>query len=267
MLTEKNQNLKKINLSELKENDLLKLLLHLFDNKRFQEVIKIAEKVNLQNSNQFWVYYLKGSSHYNLKDYNQAINDLKKSLNINPESAVCYFQIGNVYQDSNNFIDAKYFYNQSILKKDNYIEAIINLAKLYKNNGEFEKSKVYAEEALKINPFFAEAYNLKGSLADDQNDLKNAEKFYEKAHFLDSTYDEPIYNLSLIQLYNGEFKKGFVNYNSRLKFPSLTKNKIQTDEPTWSPLVKIKNQVTIWPEQGLGDFILYSRFFNDLPLQ
>ena len=43
------------------------------------------------------------------------VHDLKKSLNINPESAVSYFQIGNVYQDSNNFIDAKHYYNQSIL--------------------------------------------------------------------------------------------------------------------------------------------------------
>ena len=54
------------------------------------------------------------------------------------------------------------------------------MAKLYKNNGDFEKSKAYLEEALKINPFYAEAYNLKGALADDQNDLKNAEKFFEK---------------------------------------------------------------------------------------
>ena len=77
MLTEKNQNLKKINLSELKENDLLKLLLHLFDTERFKEVIKIADKVNLKNANQFWVFYLKGSSHYHLKNYNEAIYDLK----------------------------------------------------------------------------------------------------------------------------------------------------------------------------------------------
>ena len=57
MLIEKNKNHKKIKLSELNEKELLKLLLHLFDNKKYEEVTKIAKKVNLQNSNQFWVFY------------------------------------------------------------------------------------------------------------------------------------------------------------------------------------------------------------------
>ena len=56
MLTEKKQIQKKIKLSELNDKELLKLLLHLFDTERFKEVIKIADKVNLKNANQFWVF-------------------------------------------------------------------------------------------------------------------------------------------------------------------------------------------------------------------
>ena len=103
----------------------------LFDNKRFEEVTKIAEKVNLQNSNQFWVFYLKGSSHYHLNNYNDAINDLKKCLDINPENALYYFQIGNVYQESNNFFDAKKYYNR-LYQKRMTTSKHFNLAKLYK---------------------------------------------------------------------------------------------------------------------------------------
>ena len=56
-----------------------------------------------------------------------------------------------------------------------------------------------------------------------------------------------------------------MNHNSRWKFPLFMPNRIETEEPPWSPLIKTNKQVTIWPEQGFGDLILYSRFFNDLP--
>ena len=43
-----NQN--KINLSHLKDEEILKILLHLYDNKKFEEVIRLADRVKRNTS-------------------------------------------------------------------------------------------------------------------------------------------------------------------------------------------------------------------------
>ena len=55
--------------------------------------------------------------------------------------------------------------------------------KVMPNNEDFENSKAYIEEGIKGNPLFAEAYNLKGSLADDVNDLETLEILLKKQNY------------------------------------------------------------------------------------
>ena len=131
---------------------------------------------------------------------------------------------------------------------------------MYKETNDFEKSKIYINEALKINPKYTEALNLLGTLAEAQNDLINASIYYEKSLQLNKSYYEPIYNLSLIQLYNGEFIEGFDNYNYRWQNPLFAKCKLKTDRPLWTPDIKFNPTLTVWPEQGMGDYILHSFF-------
>ena len=254
-----NQN--KVNLSQLKEEEILKILLHLYDNKKFEEVIRLADKVNLKISHQYWVHYLRGSSFYDIGLYEKAFADIKKCLDINPNAADCYFKIGNICQETKNIEEAELFYNKAISIKENYAEPFANLGKLYKDIGDFERSKKHLDKAIEINPKFARAYNFLGSLAEAQNNIDDAQRYYKKASSLNSSYYEPIYNLSLAQLYKGQFAEGFINYNSRWKNSSFSKKRLQTNQPIWSPSVTTKCHVTIWPEQGIGDFILYSRFF------
>ena len=48
-----------------------------------------------------------------------------------------------------------------------------------------------------------------------QNDLKSAVKHYLKAHSLNKSYHEPIFNLSLIYLFTNNFKEGWKFYEKR----------------------------------------------------
>ena len=254
----------KIKLSELNDKEILKLILHLYDNKKFEEVVRITNKIFLKTSDQYWVHFLKGSSLYNLGSYEEAIVDYEKCLEINPNSAESYFELKNIYQNTKKNNEAETYYNLAISKKENYVEAIANLGKLYKDIGDFNRSREYLDKAIEINPKFPRAFNFLGSLADAQNDIKNAEKFYKKAIYLDNSYDEPIYNLALVQLYDCQFKEGFKNHDYRWKISSFAKKKLHTNQPVWSPSKNNNNHLTIWPEQGIGDYILYSRFFNDI---
>ena len=39
---------------------------------------------------------------------------------------------------------------------------------------------------------------------------------------------------------------------------------LHTNQPLWNPKIGNNCHLTIWPEQGMGDFILYSRFLSNL---
>ena len=266
MTLELKNNQNKIKLSGLKDEEILKLLLHLYDKKKFEEVVRIADKVNLETSHQYWIYFLKGSSLYKIGLHEEAYVNIKKCLNINPDSADCYFKLGNICQDTKKINEAELYYKKAISLKENYADAYANLGKLYKDILDFEKSKKYLDKALKINPKFSRAYNFLGSLAEAQNDIKKAKRYYKKASFLSSTFYEPLYNLSLLQLYDCQFKEGFRNFDYRWTISSFQKKQLHTNQPIWSPSIKMNNHVTIWPEQGIGDFILYSRFFSNLQI-
>ena len=257
-------NQKEIKLSDLDNTQLLKLLLNLYDNKKYKEVIKLSEKIKLNTSDQYWVYYLNGLSCLNLRNYDNAISEFQKSLNILPESATSYLQLGICFQKKKDFENAEINYISASLKKNNYIEAISNLANLYKDFGFVEKSEKHIDKALRINPNFAQIYNTKGTLCEIQNDLTSAKINYLKASNLNKSYHEPIFNLSLIYLFTNNFKEGWKYYESRWQNDAYLNKKLNSDRPYWSPVVSSDHHVTIWPEQGIGDFILMSRFLNDL---
>ena len=69
MLLHSIKNKNKIKLSELKDAELLKLLLHFYDNQRYEEVIRLSDKINFKSPDQYWVHYLKGLSYSKLNNY------------------------------------------------------------------------------------------------------------------------------------------------------------------------------------------------------
>ena len=107
-------------------------------------------------------------------------------------------------------------------------------------------------------------YNFLGALAEAKNNFFDAKRFYNKSISLDNSYYEPVFNLTFIQLYENNFIEGWKNFESRWKNNYYKQRKLQTNKPFWTPMIESKGQITIWPEQGMGDFILFSRFLSDL---
>ena len=107
MLLQNIKQKKQINLSELTDSELLKLILNFFDNKRYEDVIKISNKIKLKSVDQYWVHYLRGLSYFKLNNYDDAIDDFNLSLVISPNSPSCYLQLGMAFHQKKNFENAE----------------------------------------------------------------------------------------------------------------------------------------------------------------
>ena len=264
MIIENIKNQKRVSLSELSNSELLKLLLQFYDKKKYQEVIRIADRTNLRSLDQYWVHFLRGRSHLKLQNYDKAINDFNLSLLINRVSPACHLYLGMAFHNKKDFKNAETNYKLAISGQENYIEAMSNLGKLYSDFGLYKKAEEYLKKAIKINSEFPASYNFLGALSDAQNDYENAKKYYNKSILLDKSYHEPAYNLSLIQLNENNFKEGWKNFDNRWENIYYKKRKLRTNKPLWDVSLHKKCHITIWPEQGMGDFILFSRFLKDL---
>jgi len=103
-----------------------------------------------------------------------------------------------------------------------------------------------------------------GNIYQDKSENDKAMRSFQKAIDIDNKYIEPQYNSSLLNLNLGKFNLGWKYFESRWGNPLFGSKPLQSDRPRWSPSISKDHDVMIWPEQGIGDYILYSRFLNDL---
>jgi len=160
-------------------------------------------KLALAYSNRGWDYN-------NQKKWDDAIEDLDKSLNYNPESAIAYNNRGlawdgkgqeqlsiaydylNINGDKDSakiemenaidsFTNSISDLNKALKLKNNFEEAIFNLAHAYNDRGhtynllkEFDKAIPDLIESIKLNPDLAEAYNDLGWAYNGKKDWQKA---------------------------------------------------------------------------------------------
>ena len=111
-------------------------------------------------------------------------------------------------------------------------------------------------KALRLEPKYLEAYCNKANslLAIGQHEKANIT--FQKALSLNSSDADTLYNLSYLQLAEGNFKEGWKNYEYRWLRQNAPKKPFNAIPPLTS-LENLKNKnILIWAEQGLGYLVV-----------
>ena len=140
------------------------------------------------------LFYLLGTTFLQLKKYNQAIINLKKSISLNPNYPDTYNNLGVALAETKKYSDALQNYNNAINLKNNYIDA-------YLNRGiSFNKLKKYTEAVndlnlvIKYQPKNIKAYNNLGNIFKNLKKYNEAIIYYDKAIHLNQNFLEAISN-------------------------------------------------------------------------
>ena len=159
-------------------------------------------------------------------------------------------------------------YRKAIHIKPDYDKAYNNLGITLKKDGQLIESINILEKTIKINPRYFSSYNNLGKIYFEIGNYKNSINNFKKCIEIYTNSDldllhlnlndnlqrypllsEMLTNLSISELANGDFIKGWKNYRARHKY--------------YKP-IKLRENTLIKTEQGLGDQVLFSRFLRGL---
>ena len=132
-------------------------------------------------SNNPSVHIEKGVAHYESKEYDQAIAEYSKAIEINPNYADAYYNRGLVYDDLKEYSQAIADYSKAIEINPNYADAYYNRGLIHYNLKEYDQAIADYSQAIEINPNYANAHYNRGLVYDNLEEYEQAILDIEKA--------------------------------------------------------------------------------------
>lgn len=124
-----------INLSlklDKKQPDLLNVLGTIYQKQsRFADAILAYQNALVLSPNFFAAQHNLAVTFHNAKDYTKALSTFRIAASLNPEDAILHCNIANLYRDLGNFEKSKEHYSQSLAQMPNFPEALNNLGMLH----------------------------------------------------------------------------------------------------------------------------------------
>ena len=146
-------------------------------------------------------YYNKGNAYANLEQYEKAIADYSKAIEIDPKYTLAYINRGLAYANLKQYDKAIADYSQAIKLDPKDPGAYNNRGLAYSNIKQYDKAIADYNQAILLDPKYSGAYNNRGNIYLELKQYDKAIADYNQAILLDP---------KLTQAYNG---RGVVYYN------------------------------------------------------
>lgn len=234
---------------------------------------------------------------------NKAKSYLKRAISFNKENHVLYNLLANIYNEEKKYTKAEQNYQKALSLKNDYPEYLHNLGLVYESKGnlslayqyfnkvhrleptalapiknmanvcfkrcQFNKALKLIKIALKIDCQDVDALHLKGKIEKELCLYDEAKKSFNKILSIVPKHQASIYELSTIALLHGELQQGFNQYQSRYYLGWFKNTDLPLDQiypgKEWDGKSSLKDKsLLILHEQGLGDYIQFIRYINQL---
>jgi tetratricopeptide (TPR) repeat protein len=163
---------------------------------QYDEAISDYNKALEINPQYALAYYNRGLAYDSKGQYDQAISDFNKALEINPRNALTYVGRGMAYGKKGSYDEAISDYTKVLEINPRYAEAYYNRGLLYDNKGQYDQAISDYSKALEINPREASAYYNRGMAFKKKGQYDQAISDYNKALEIEPTFAEAYNNFA-----------------------------------------------------------------------
>lgn len=143
------------------------------------KIFYYSKAIDLSHSD--YLYMCRGTIYFDKSDYDMAIVDIKRAIELNPDFAVAYNIRGNSYAGKGNHDQAIEDYTKAIELKSDIAAPYFNRGKSYLNKGEYNLAIANFTEAIELDPNYIKAYKERAVAYEKTGDLTKAKEDSEKA--------------------------------------------------------------------------------------
>jgi len=234
----------------------------------FDKAIEYYKNCSKINTNKFEPYHQIGICYKQLRKYEDSISNLKKALKISV-NAKSFYMLGNVYRENGQFEEAKRSFEKSIDINKEFTQSKLSLANLEIDYENYERAGRMLDEIIQSHESESVLISAKimvGNILKSKGDFEKAIKINQDILEKDTNNVDALYNISQCYLFTKEYEKAWTYHESRYNLQSLVLLKQiyeSFNKPRWD-LSKPKRNVLFYGEQGIGEQIIYSQFFETI---
>jgi Flp pilus assembly protein TadD len=199
---------------------------------------------------------------------------IRRAISIDATKAQFHFALGCVQQSSGEREEAAQCYRRALALDSSHVASHINLGYLLQAGAEvelaivgagsssaargFEQALSHFRAATEIAPEGPDGWINLGYAVEQQGELADARRAYERALALDPELVEARFNRSMVLLAQGDYREGWEDYEWRWRASGYPRPAFPQAE--WDGSRLRGETVLLYTEQGFGDAIQFVRY-------
>jgi Flp pilus assembly protein TadD len=186
----------------------------------------------------------------------------RRGLILGPADFGILNNLGNAIWEQGRPGQAVPYYRQALEVRPDARETRMNLGVALSDIGEFDEALAWIQAAMEGQPDWPDALDNLGVTLSRQGKLDEALHYYEQALRLRPDFPLAHRNRAHAWLAQGDFERGWVEYEWRLKCPNCRLPHV--DLPRWLGEPLEGRSILLCGEQGIGDVLQFLRFVPEV---
>lgn len=186
-----------------------------------------------------------------------ALNNLLLNL---PDDPAVWFHLGRAYDQSGQLSEAERAYRMALQENTCSPAAWFALGELRLKQKAYSEAEFCLRKAHMLNPQSVDILMSLGSTLSAQCKTADALDLCRKILAIKPDCVDARYNMSFIQLRDGNYKEGFANFEARLDIEKFDIDFRLYQQPRWDGSPLSGRSILVYGEQGLGDVIQFARY-------
>ncbi|NTZ84646.1 tetratricopeptide repeat protein [Burkholderia metallica] len=228
---------------------------------RADEALARCERVLAFDPDHVRAHASRGNALLQLKRHDDALAAYARALALDPHSAETLCNRGTALRYLKRYDDALASYDAALARDAGFAEAWTNRSNVLQDLHRYDEAMASLDRALALRPDHATNWLNRGNLYFETARPDDALAAYDRAIALHPDYAEAHFARASLYLIEGDFARGWPEYEWRLRDAQLARHYRPFTQPAWQGDTPLDGRtVLIHAEQGFGDTLHFCRY-------
>jgi Flp pilus assembly protein TadD len=248
-------------MAEMTIQQALALAMRHHQSGRQREAESLYRQVLAAQPNQPDALHLLGAIALDAGNAPAAIELISRAISANPSAAVFHGNLGLALQRAGRLDEAIASLRQALsLSGGRFPDAWFNLGNALRDIGQLDGAVGAYQHALALQPAHRKAMNNLGNALHLLGRLDEAMDIHQKTLQLAPEWPLARYNRGITLLFQGDFERGWPEYEQRLSAPELPLPAFKFNSPRWDGSELKGKRILVYSDQGFGDAFFAMRY-------